>query len=374
MILNNHYTHDPRVTEEAESLVKHGYTVKVIAWDRKREYPTYEVINGVEIVRIRVPWFLDRLLPFEILKVPVWQVMAYKKAKELYETQKFQVVHVHDWPDLPVGVKLKQKIQNIRLIYDSHEIWNYMVFTNKLPEWIWEVVWRERAMLKYVDALITVGSGYKKYFLRYKGIIKLVLNAKRRKFPWKAPKTKPLTIVYIGGFNDFRCINELIKSICNSKFQVSLIIAGPNQKEYVNLFKDSENCGVNYLGYIPKSKVIPTTLTSSLVYYVFKCSNPLYKIGMPNKLFEAIATGRASLAGKDTASGNFVEEYKIGLAVTCSEDEILNALMYLIENPKLVIKFGRRAYSIGRKYNWENESKKLLQIYEDLLVGGYTHG
>ncbi|ACS91069.1 Putative glycosyltransferase, family 1 [Thermococcus sibiricus MM 739] len=71
MILNNGYTHDPRVTAEAESLVKHGYKVKVIAWDRKKEYPSYETINGVEVIRIRIPSIIDKLLPFEILKVPI---------------------------------------------------------------------------------------------------------------------------------------------------------------------------------------------------------------------------------------------------------------------------------------------------------------
>ncbi|WP_324735080.1 glycosyltransferase [Thermococcus sp. SY098] len=369
MVLNNHYTHDPRVTAEAESLVKHGYEVKVIAWDKKKKYPLHEIINGVEVIRIRIPKILDELIPFEILKVPIWQALAYKKAVELYRTWKFQIVHVHDWPDLPVGVKLKQKFEGIFLIYDSHEVWNYMIFTNKLPEFLWEVIWRERKMLRHVDVLITVGKGYKRYFLRYMGDVKIILNAKPIE-QWKRPRTKPLTVVYIGGFNKFRCIKELAIVLCKVKYPTIAIIAGPEDPKYKMLFEKAKDCGLRYFGHIPKSQVIPLTRDSIVVYYVFDCKNPLYKIGMPNKLFEAIATGRASLAGKGTLSGKFVEEYKIGLSVDCDVIDIQNALIYLYETPKFVVKFGRRAYSIGKVYNWSLEEQKLLRIYGSLTSDG----
>ena len=349
MILNNGYTNDPRVTAEAESLVKHGYKVKVIAWDRKRQYPSYEVINGVEVIRIRIPYLLDKILPFETLKLPIWQTLAYKKALDIYKKWKFKIIHVHDCPDLPIGVKLKQKIKGI-LIYDSHEVWNYMVFTNKFPEFIGEIVWRERSMLKYVDVLITVSGGCKKYFLKYVNNIKIIMNAKHPLSSWKRPKTSPLVVVYIGGFDNFICVRELAKSLCKVKYPVVAIIAGPEYPDYKELFEQTKKCGVKYLGYIPKSQVIPLTLDSSVVYYVFRPKSPLYQIGMPNKLFEAIATGRVSIAGKDTDSGKFVEEHKIGIAVTCTEEDIKKALEFLIENPKYIVKFGKRAYSYLLQY------------------------
>lgn len=365
MILNNHYSNDPRVTAEAESLIKHGYEVKVIAWDRKGEYPLHEVINSVEVLRVQIPKIIGKLLHFEILKVPVWQVLAYKKALELYKHWKFKIVHVHDWPDLPVGVMLKQRIRNIFLVYDSHEVWNYMIFTNRLPEWVWEVIWRERAMLKHIDALVTVGRGYKNYFLRYFGKVKIIQNAKSKVPSWKKPNTNPLTVVYIGGFDEDRCIKELVDTICEINLPVLLLVAGPKHKKYLRLFESSAECGVKYVGYVSKSDVIPMTVNSSVVYFVFKDSNPLYKIGMPNKLFEAISAGRASLAGRETASGNFVEEYRIGLVVDCNVGEIKRALTVLIENPKLIVKFGRRAYLISNKYNWSREFKKLVELYKE---------
>jgi len=38
MILSKPFVIDPRVYQEAESLVKNGYEVTVIVWDRRKDY------------------------------------------------------------------------------------------------------------------------------------------------------------------------------------------------------------------------------------------------------------------------------------------------------------------------------------------------
>lgn len=371
MILNNPYTYDPRVSSEAEALSEAGYEVKVISWDKSQKYPLRETINGVEVFRIRIPTIFDKIFPFEILKVPIWQVFAYKFALRLYNSWKFEIVHVHDWPDLPPGVWLKKRL-GVRLIYDSHEVWTYMIFTRRFPQWLNEVVWRERALIKHVDALITVGNGYKRYFLRYYPKVELVLNAKPRMSTWSRPSTVPLEIVYIGGFGKERCILELLHALDNLGLDnLKAVFAGPPIPGITSVVEEysKRNKAVKYLGLIPKSDVLKRTMEGSVVYFVFSNQAPLYRIGMPNKLFEAISVGRMALAGAGTDSGRFVQEYKIGLAVECDENKLRNVLKYLAENPKDVIKFSRRAYRIWDGYNWKIESGKLINIYKKLLRG-----
>ncbi len=368
MILNNPYTYDPRVSSEAESLLDAGYEVKVISWDKSRRYPLRENINGVDVFRIRIPIIFDKIFPFEILKVSLWQVLAYKFALKMYQMWKFDIVHVHDWPDLPPGVWLKKRL-GVKLIYDSHEVWTYMVFTRGFPLWLNEVIWRERALIKHVDALITVGGGYKKYFIRYCPRVELVLNAKPRMNKWIRPPTVPLKIVYIGGFDKERCILELLRAFDTLGIDnFEAIFAGPPTAGITSVIErySKRNKAVRYLGLIPKDDVLKRTMDGSVIYFVFRNMVPLYKIGMPNKLFEAMSVGRMALAGAGTESGKFVQEYKIGLAVECDENELRDVLRYLTENPKIIIKFGKRAYSVSEKYNWKTEFRNLLRIYHDL--------
>lgn len=79
-------------------------------------------------------------------------------------------------------------------------------------------------------------------------------------------------------------------------------------------------------------------------------------------------------AGLPVVASNFpswreiVEINKCGICVNPLEPkEIARAVKYLIEYPEEAEKMsknGRRA--VLEKYNWGNESKKLLKIYEEL--------
>ena len=56
MLLTNGFDPDPRVYKEAVYLVRRGFTVTILCWDRDEgsQYPAHEVIDGIEIVRFRI--------------------------------------------------------------------------------------------------------------------------------------------------------------------------------------------------------------------------------------------------------------------------------------------------------------------------------
>jgi glycosyltransferase involved in cell wall biosynthesis len=48
--------------------------------------------------------------------------------------------------------------------------------------------------------------------------------------------------------------------------------------------------------------------------------------------------------------------------------EIAEAIKYIIENPKEAEQMGKNGKrAVEEVYNWVNEEKKLLKLYEDLL-------
>ena len=61
-----------------------------------------------------------------------------------------------------------------------------------------------------------------------------------------------------------------------------------------------------------------------------------------------------------------IKKYNFGIAVEPDNvDEIADAIMYLIDNPKkaeIMGKNGRRA--ILEEFNWGNEERKLLKLYK----------
>ncbi|MCE7737882.1 MAG: glycosyltransferase family 4 protein, partial [Candidatus Heimdallarchaeota archaeon] len=158
MLLSNPFRPDPRVYNEALSLVKAGHEVEVLAWDRLAQYPKNDVIDGIKITRVRNTRFMQ-LLPRDMVRLKFFWRLAYKIAL----TKKFDVVHCHDLDTLPTGVKLKKKF-DMPLIYDAHEIFGYML-ERDLPKFIANYFLKlEKKLVNYSDHVITVTEKHEEYF------------------------------------------------------------------------------------------------------------------------------------------------------------------------------------------------------------------
>jgi glycosyltransferase involved in cell wall biosynthesis len=103
----------------------------------------------------------------------------------------------------------------------------------------------------------------------------------------------------------------------------------------------------------------------------FICDYPLkrHMEGLPVKLFEYMAAGIPVICSNFPLWREIVEKNKCGICVNpLGIKEIAWAINYLIKNPQEAKKMGENGQrAILEQYNWENESKKLLNIYNNLL-------
>jgi glycosyltransferase involved in cell wall biosynthesis len=212
MLLSNPFMVDPRVSREAKSLVDYGHEVTVIVWDRKGDYPTEDIIDGIRIIRIHNN-LLMKILLNDLFRNPLWWRKAYKKGSELYKSGqfKFDVVHCHDLDTLWAGVWLKKKL-GIKLIYDAHEIFGYMIASD-MPKFIVGVALRmEKRLVKKVDHVITVNEPLRDYFRSISDKpITVVMNCKDLvSREYILPRNDVFTICYIGVLSKSRMFPEIV--------------------------------------------------------------------------------------------------------------------------------------------------------------------
>jgi glycosyltransferase involved in cell wall biosynthesis len=371
MLLSNPFIVDPRVYNEAKSLIDSGHKVTVIVWDRKNQYEFESIIDGIRIIRIHNS-LLMKFLFHDLFRNPIWWRKAYRVGLKLYNVFKFDVVHCHDLDTLQSGVWLKKKI-GCKLVYDAHEIFGYMI-ENDIPRTFVNIVFRlEKKLIRYVDQIITVNKPFKEYFEKItKKPIEIIMNCKdlisKRYIP---TKNNIFTVSYIGVLNKSRLFPEIINTlgeIPNIKF----IIAG--KKEDMNVYKLVEKTSMNYenvdfLGPIKFNQVVPKTCESDVVLLPLNPSGTLPKIAIANKQFEAMVCGRPIICIKGTYSGNMTEELNCGLVVEYSVNAIKDAIIKLRDDPVLCRRLGENGLKAAiSRYHWENEKKKLLELYENVLV------
>jgi len=368
MILSNPFMVDPRVYKEAKSLVNAGHEVNVIVWDRKRDYEPEKTVDGIKIIRIHNEGIM-KILPNDLFRNRFWWRRAYKKGLELYKNDfKFDVVHCHDLDTLQSGVYLKKKL-GMKLIYDAHEIFGYMIARN-LPKFIVNYAFNmEKKLVKNVDFVITAEETYNDYFksLGCNSIV-TILNCKDIiEEKYQHPINEIFTIVYIGILNQSRFFPENLEVIGNME-DVKFIIAGKKENMYDDIEKLSKKYdNIEFLGAIPFHKVIPYTFKANVVLCMINPDDINNRIASANKQFEAMVCGRAIICTKGVRSGEITAKEKCGLVVNYSKDSLREAIVKLRDSPELCEKFGRNALNaaIG-KYNWGTELKKLLNLYKKI--------
>jgi glycosyltransferase involved in cell wall biosynthesis len=372
MFASNPFTNDPRVYNEARSLVQVGHKVTVIAWDREKRNPQRQSWDGIDVARVRtclsVSWGMGSW-PWHIFHLLSWQWLAYRKALTLNKVNAFNVIHCHDLDTLYIGIRLKRKL-GLPLVYDAHEMYGYMA-SSVAPVWAGSMFSRlERWLVRETDRVITVSEAMRKYFT---GItdkpISVAMNCKPLlNLEYQPPDRGKFTLVYIGLLDKTRTIPWLIKTVKELP-RVNCVIGGIGKRDYVQVIKTEcdGTSKVNFLGRVPLDDVLSTTKRADCIYLMIDPEHPYAQIALGNKQFEAMVCGRPIICTKDTYSGELTEKEKVGLAVEYTEDALKQAIIKLRDDSELRERLGRNALRAAiTKYNWQSQEKKLLKLYRDI--------
>ncbi|RKX93398.1 MAG: hypothetical protein DRP84_08520 [Spirochaetes bacterium] len=369
MFLSKEVLTDDRVYREAKALVDIGHKVTIIGWDRYHKYKPDEIYDGIDVVRIYNEGLM-KILPNDLLRNPLWWRKAYKKALEL-NRYNFDIVHCHDLDTLQIGAWLKKKL-NLKLIYDAHEIFAYMIKGMVTKIVVKTTFYLERRLIGSVDHIITVNEPLKNYFKSISDKpITVVMNCKDLiSKNYISPKNDTFTLTYIGNLHRNRFFPELVDVVGNIK-DVKLILAVKigNRELYDEVMKRSERySNIHFLGTIPSTDVLSTTLKGNAVIALMNPESDYAPIATMNKQFEAMVCGRPIIVTKGTYTAEMTEKLKCGLSTFYNAEAVKKTIEELRDDPELCEKLGRNALKAAvQKYNWENEKRKLTKVYEHIM-------
>jgi glycosyltransferase involved in cell wall biosynthesis len=128
-----------------------------------------------------------------------------------------------------------------------------------------------------------------------------------------------------------------------------------------------ENNNIIYLGRVPPSDVPRFTAACDIVYYGFDETNPNAKWSAPNKLFEAIAAGKAILTGHFGEIGKIVRVSGCGvLADTRTRVGIASALESLTA-PGALLDMKQASVTIQGRLSRSHAQERLTEAYMTVL-------
>jgi len=355
-----HSAFDTRIFyKECKSLAKAGYEVYlIVTHDRE------EVIDGVHIIPLP-----ERNGRFYRFFVKDW--LALFKAIKVNAG----IYHFHD-PEL-IFVGLILKIFRKRVIYDVHEDvpqqilskdWLGNLFIRRLTARVFNAVEqfgasRFNGIVAVTEDIAKKFSSSKTILLRNFPILELIDNAK----PINVEKTKQV-VIYAGGLTRIRGIKEIIQAMEYLDDKAELWLLGNwESKEFE---KECRSFGgwqyTKYLGYKKPEEVYQYTKASDIgVHLVHPKIN--YITGLPTKVFEYMASEIAVIVSDFSYWQEIFKDCAL-FADPKDPKDIATKIEYLLKNPGITKKLGMRGRDlVEEEYSWESESKKLLNLYKELL-------
>jgi glycosyltransferase involved in cell wall biosynthesis len=367
MILTNPFRPDERVRKEADVLARAGFFVTVLAWDREGTFPTVEKVSGFSVQRIRLK---SRYFNFAVVLATLPIFWAAVLSRIL--TRDIDVIHCHDFDTIPVGFLVKILRRKAKVVYDAHEDYSSMV-SKYVPSSIRTIIEMvDRLVSRKVDAVLTVSEA----------LARKIPNANVY-IVWNAPEdikneaaaTNGTTtewppgfrILFVGFLDNGRGI-ETILSIASENRSLSLVLAGTGPCTGIVKRAASKFFNVRFLGYVSQTRNRQLLAECDLVYALSDPRIESYRVAAPNKLYEAMMSGKPALVSEGSCAEEIVRREQCGISADYSDpSSILQAILSLERDSSFAHRLGangRRAFE--EKYAWQFSAKSLIACYDSI--------
>jgi glycosyltransferase involved in cell wall biosynthesis len=390
MILDKTFPPDPRVENEAISLVKNGFDVYLFCLNygnQKKE----ETINEIKVRRYASNKFFYKLSAL-VYTFPFYSFIMAKKIKRFLVDNAIQTIHIHDIQIADAVFKANKKLK-LPTVLDLHdnmpEVIKFYPHLQKFPgkQLISPKKWKkkEEEFIKKATKIITVSQEFIDEVVDRTNISKnkitLVPNTVQKEFYKEAKMDnsilkrykKNFVLLYLGDtairrglLTAINALPQLIKKIPNIK----LVIVGSNTTDSV-LFKTVTNSKIdNYVDFEGWQNValFPSYIKASTI-----CISPLYRnkqhdVAFANKLFQYMSLGKPLLVSNAIAQKKLIEKVNSGL-VHKEKDPIdfAKKVLKLYKYKSLRLKFGENGkHFIENEFNWDKTSEKLIDLYKKI--------
>lgn len=390
MILDAVFPPDPRVENEAVSLVKAGHEVFLFCLHYGQQKQS-EVINGIKVKR-----YLSNTLEYKVsalaYTIPLYTFLMKRKIRQFIKENKVEVLHIHDIriAGAVFGVNKKYKLPTVLDLHENRpEIMRFYPHLYRFPGKyvISPKKWKnkEEEFIRKATTVIVVTSEAKDEIKKRLPIdtdkIVEVPNTVRQSF-YKNPRVYPeilkqysnsFVVLYIGDTGLRRGLKTAIKSvhlIKNKIENIKLVIVGKNTSDIIlkNLVKNLQvEAHVDFLGWKDQSLFQSYILSSAI------CISPLHRnvhhdTTYANKIFQYMSLGRPVLGSNASAQEKIIKKANAGLIHQDRDvQDFSNKVLELYNNKDLREEFGKNGSEfIENEFSWENTSKKLLHVYANL--------
>lgn len=360
-VSSGHHRNELRVhLKQCNSLAAAGYSVYFVVADGGGDAK----IGDVHVLDVGIPrGRFQRMLVFPL--------RLLRRARQINAS----IYHFHD-PEL-LTIALALRSGGAKVIYDSHEdVPRSIMSRDWIPfplrrmvsmgfEFFENFVAHRLACV--VGATPFIAERFSSVGCRSVAINNFPLPSEIIDVP--ASRNPMPVICFLGGITLVRGVREIIEAL--ESLQTRMVLAGPfdsaGTRRELERLPGWRN--VDYQGNLERKAAVEA-MKESMVGMICYLPEPNHINAFPNKLFEYMAAGLPVIASNFPLWRDIVHGAQCGICVDPADSEdIRRAIDRMMNDPdgcRQMGENGRRA--VLTHYNWSNEEKKLIQLYQDVLT------
>lgn len=297
--------------------------------------------------------------------------------------------HVHE-PDLLGPVIARAGTRPV--IWDVHETYvDLLRYCDWIPKWMKPLIlltwdqWERRLVRRCAGVIVTTKPQGLRYSLFHDNV-QLVANYPDLEWNEELPSIQRdgVTCVFAGVLRPDRGISQMFRALACLKergISAPLALAGiPLSDKYLaSLWDEAKQLGINeqvkYYGVLSKKDALHFQNKAS-IGLIADLPASVFRTMVPTKLMECMSLGLPVVSSDLPVNCEIGGESGAAIMVNSTKPEqIADAIESLVRNPALARRMGEAGREAVRKrFNWQAESKKLLEMYHELTGGPNGNG
>jgi glycosyltransferase involved in cell wall biosynthesis len=391
VLLFSHYPADPRPRRAAEALAAQGANIDLICLRDGDSEPAHETYGSINVTRIRLKRQRGGKLGY-INQYGGFILTSFFYLASRSLTRRYNLVHVHNMPDVLVFSAIVPKLLRAKVILDLHDPMPELMQTIfKLPDDSFSVVMLKRLekwSIRFADLVLTVNLACKKIYSSRScqpHKIKVVINSPDDEvFRFKhggvwdvngknGNGSKPFVILYHGSLvhrNGFDLAVDSLEKVRETIPSVRLCVCGKRTSFFERVMESAHKRGldgnVDYLG-VRNLKGIVDAIEDCDLGIIPNHRNIFTEINTPTRIFEYLALAKPVIAPKTRGIQDYFGDNDLIFFELGNADDLARKIEFAFSHPAEVTETVKRGQLVYLSHTWSRERLSLLNSISELL-------
>lgn len=389
VVLYSAYPSDARPRRELQALLDEGMSVDLFCLQEDSKEPLMEQFGALRVTRLKLRHYRGGKLRY-LLQYAVFWLWAFGRLSARSLRCRYDLVHVHNMPDVLVFTAILPKCRGAKVILDLHD---------PMPE-LYETIYGlkpdslmirclkvlERRSIHFAHLVLTPNEAFRQLFAGRScadGKVKIVMNTPDEAiFHSEGLKVRPskssgttgeFHIMYHGLFARRHGLETLVRAVAQASETIPNVVLDLYGRRNA-YFDEIERLAAKlelkdrfrYHGKWPLDK-IPEAISQADLGIIPNSRTSFTEINFPTRIFEYLCMNVPVIAPDTQGIRDYFDSTKILFFAPDDVDSLVTRIRWVHDNPQQAQEILARGRMVYNQYRWQTQRVEFLVQIASLL-------